>query len=402
MSSTAAALAPLVLLIVGFEIWCVRSIVTHEPKVLPRWAWILVCLASVPLGGIVYLLVGRSVDGAPSSPSPSTTEGVPSNPGTGAVEARPPAAPRPAPATRPSGRPALATTNLRKQYGSRVVLDDVDLVVEHGSILGLVGPNGAGKTTLLSLVAGLRQPDAGGVQFGVDPARVAYLPDTPTFEPWLTAREVVDLARSLVLDRHGDGSSGAERTSAALARTGLTDAADRRVGGFSRGMLQRLGLAATIVGEPELLLLDEPCSALDPAGRREVLDLVGSLGSDHTVVFCSHILDDVQEVCDTVAILRAGHLLYDGPIEELFVGEAAAAVSVRVRPPLGPVVDALQGQAWVRGVEQVGAEQLLVTVTTLTDAEREIARVLADAHAAVVSISPAGMDLERVFLELTR
>ena len=127
------------------------------------------------------------------------------------------------------------------------------------------------------------------------------LPDTPRFEPWLTASETVDLARNIA-----PNPSEPERVAEVLDKTGLGDVADRTVGGFSRGMLQRLGIAVTIVNRPRLLLLDEPSSALDPLGRREVLDLVTQLRGEATVVFSSHILSDVQEVCDTVGVLRQG------------------------------------------------------------------------------------------------
>jgi ABC-2 type transport system ATP-binding protein len=167
-------------------------------------------------------------------------------------------------------------------------------------------------------------------------------------------------------------------------------------------MLQRLGLAATIVGRPDLLLLDEPCSALDPVGRREVLDLVGQLGGDRTVVFCSHILDDVQEVCDTVGVLRAGRVLFHGRLEDLLVGRAAPSYTLRARPPLGPVAAALARQPWVTNVEQEGGEVLAVGVSSRPDAEAGFPTVLADADAHLISLVPAGADLEQVFLELVR
>jgi ABC-type nitrate/sulfonate/bicarbonate transport system ATPase subunit len=159
-------------------------------------------------------------------------------------------------------------------------------------VYGLVGPNGSGKTTLLSLLAGLRRPTAGTIELEVEPGRVAVLPDTPTFDSWLTGREVIDLARSLSAP-HLPGSAVDD----ALARAGLTHAATRRVGGYSRGMLQRLGLATTLVGEPELLLLDEPCSALDPLGRREVLDTVRRLNREQgvTVVAITHHMEEAVE-----------------------------------------------------------------------------------------------------------
>jgi ABC-type Na+ transport system ATPase subunit NatA len=157
---------------------------------------------------------------------------------------------------------------------------------------GLVGPNGAGKTTLLAILAGLRRP-SGGSPPRCTPLGRGVLPDTPQFDASLTGREVVALAAHLA----GVPGTGVDRV---LDDAGLAEAATRRVGGYSRSMLQRLGIAATLLGEPEVLLLDEPASALDPAGRREVLDLIAHLRGQATVVLSSHILADVREVCDTV------------------------------------------------------------------------------------------------------
>ncbi len=187
----------------------------------------------------------------------------------------------------------------------------------------------------------------------------------------------------------------------ALADAGLADRADDRTGGYSRGMLQRLGLAATLVGGPDLLLLDEPASALDPAGRREVLDLISRLRGRATVVLSSHLLGDVQEVCDTIGILRHGRLLYQGPIESLLVGRAVPAYRLRLRSDLSPVAAALRAASWVREVEPGPANELRVLVTSLADAERSLVEVLAACGARVVSLLPEAPDLEDVFLELT-
>jgi ABC-2 type transport system ATP-binding protein len=292
---------------------------------------------------------------------------------------------------------AVVTTHgLTKRYGSLTALEAVDLTVPRGSVYGLVGPNGAGKTTLLSILAGLRRPTSGAVELTIPRSRLAVVPDTPSFEPWLTAREVMALARNLAT-LPADG----EAVERVLATTGLEDAADRRVGGFSRGMLQRLGLGAALAVEPALLVLDEPAAALDPAGRRDVLDLVAALRGDTTVVFSSHILGDVQQVCDTIGILRHGRLLFEGTTRELLVGRAAAAFSVRLRPPSGPAVAALEAEDWVRAVERPGEDRLRVTVSSVDAAEAGLVRVLADAGARVVAITPAEADLEHVFLELT-
>ena len=290
----------------------------------------------------------------------------------------------------------VRTHQLRKDYGSTVALQNVDLEVPSGSVYGLVGPNGAGKTTLLGILAGLRRATAGTVEIAAEWARVAVLPDTPQFDSWLTGREVVDLARSLT-----DPSVSPERVDEVLEQAGLADAANRVVGGYSRGMLQRLGVASTVVGRPILLMLDEPSSALDPAGRREVLDLVARLRGEATVIFSSHILGDVQEVCDTVGILRAGELLFQGPLTELLVGSAVPAYRLRVRPPGAQAVEALRRAAWVRSVEEVSPDELRILVETVEAAEQNLANALAGTGVRIVSFGPEAATLEQVFLELT-
>lgn len=291
----------------------------------------------------------------------------------------------------------IATSGLTKRYGSTAALTGIDLDVKEGSVYGLVGPNGAGKTTLLGLLAGLIRPTAGSVHIVADRREVAVLPDTPRFDPWLTGREVVALAHRLAA-----GSAGFESVDTILRRVGLDHASGRPVGGYSRGMLQRLGVAATVVGSPRLLLLDEPASALDPLGRREVLDLVARLRGSATVLFSSHILADVQEVCDTVGILDRGRLLFQGPLDRLLVGSAVPAYLVRCRPPVRPVAELLKGEEWVTDIAETVADELRISVRSVEDAERRLPGALAGAGARVVSIQPEAVSLEQAFLELTR
>ena len=287
----------------------------------------------------------------------------------------------------------IVTTALSKRYGEHLALDDVALHVPEGSVYGLAGRNGAGKTTLIGILAGLRAATSGEVRIDAPTERVAVLADAPRFDPWLTGREVVALAQHLT-DPTGD-------VDGVLEQAGLTEAAGRRVGGYSRGMLQRLGVAAAIVGRPRLLLLDEPASALDPQGRREVLDLIARLRGTATVLFSSHILGDVQEVCDTVGVLDHGRLRFQGPIDELLVGAAGPRYVVRLRGPVDHVAHALKAHPWVTHVE-TGSEELTVGVTALEYAEAELPRALAAADALVVSLGPEELTLERAFLALTR
>jgi ABC-2 type transport system ATP-binding protein len=289
----------------------------------------------------------------------------------------------------------VETDGLTKVYGSRRALDGVGLRVERGTVYGLVGPNGAGKTTLLGILAGLRRATAGVVTLSVPRDRVAVLADTPKFEPWLTAREVVDLARTLVAP-----AKSAQDVAGALTEAGLGAVMDRRIGGFSRGMLQRLGLAAAVVGDPELLILDEPSSALDPEGRHDVLQLVARLGQRVTVLFSSHILDDVQRVCDRVGVLREGKLLFQGSMDELLTQRLSPAYVVAVRPPVGDVVNFLWREPWVTAVQGGEDGELRIQVTSMEEAETQLPAALARAGARVISIQPAVHDLEAAFLDL--
>lgn len=289
----------------------------------------------------------------------------------------------------------IRTRSLIKRYGQHVAVDDVDLDVPHGSVFGLVGANGAGKTTLLSLLAGLRRPTSGTLEVDAARSEVAVLPDAPRFERWLTGREVVALSATLA------GDVGEGRVRAVLDDAGLTDAADRPVDGYSRGMLQRLGLAATVVGRPRLVLLDEPASALDPGGRREVLDLVVQLRGRSTVVFSSHILGDVQQVCDRLGVLRDGRLVFQGPTEDLLRTHARPGWRIRVREGAPAVAAAVAAQPWVVSAAAEGDRVVVVEVADVEAGERRLAGALDAAQARLVEIESLAPSLEQVFLELT-
>jgi len=290
----------------------------------------------------------------------------------------------------------ISTTDLVKQYEETTALAGVSLEVPAGSVFGLVGPNGAGKTTLLSILAGLRAPTSGSVRIEAPSSSVAVLPDAPRFDPWLTGREVVELAAHLT--DPGLGTAAIDRV---LEDAGLAEAAGRKVGGYSRGMLQRLGIAATVVAGPTVMLLDEPASALDPVGRREVLDLVRRARGRATVVFSSHILADVQEVSDHLGILHKGRLLFQGDAAGLLDGRAEPVYLIRIRSGRPLAAAALADCPWVTSVAEEGDRDIRIRVSSIEDAERGIAGVLAQAGTAVISIQPQAPTLEDVFLEVT-
>ena len=292
--------------------------------------------------------------------------------------------------------PVVATAGLTRDYGGSGLFD-VDLRVPRGSVYGLVGPNGAGKTTMLSIIAGTRHADRGTVEVAVPRRQVSVCPDVPEFDGWLTAFEVVDLARSMVApERDGDDVLAALRTA------GLGGSARRRVGGFSRGMTQRLGLACALIGDPRLLILDEPTSALDPAGRAEVLSLVARLQGRCTVIFSSHILADVQRVAGHLGILRAGRLLYQGPTQELIDTYLRPRWLLRVAGDPAPVLAAARAQPWATRVEHLGGGELRIDAISLDAGEHGIPATLAACGARLVSCEPLAADLESAFLALTK
>jgi ABC-2 type transport system ATP-binding protein len=292
--------------------------------------------------------------------------------------------------------PAVATFGLTRDYGG-AGLFDVDLRVPRGCVYGLVGPNGAGKTTMLSIITGMRHADRGTVEVAVPRRQVAVCPDVPEFDGWLTAFEAVDLARSFIAPGHD-----AAAVLGALQAAGLAGSAGRRVGGFSRGMTQRLGLACALVGDPALLILDEPTSALDPAGRAEVLSLVARARSRCTVIFSSHILADVQRVAGHVGVLRAGRLLYQGPTRELIDTYLRPRWLLRVAGDAAPALAAIQAQPWATRAEHAGAGELRIDAVSLDAGERGIPAALAGCGARLVSCEPLAADLESAFLALTK
>jgi ABC-2 type transport system ATP-binding protein len=291
---------------------------------------------------------------------------------------------------------AIQTLGVRKEYAGGAGLHGVDLEVPEGSTYGLIGPNGAGKTTLLNLLVGLRRPDAGEVRFSVPSRRVAVCPDVPEFEPWLRAREVLNLAVTL--------APGAEETAdvdRVLEEMGLAGVAARRVGDFSRGMTQRLSLAATLVVDPAIVILDEPTSAIDPIGRHELLDLIAHLGRDRTVLFSSHILADVQRVCETVGVLIDGRLRCQGPMSRLLEHHVQPSWKVRVRGDARAVLRILEDQDWVQAARLDGEGHVRIDAVTMRAGEECLVRALAAAGQPVVAVEPTFDDLEGAFLRLT-
>jgi ABC-2 type transport system ATP-binding protein len=305
-----------------------------------------------------------------------------------------------------SDAPAIEIKRLVKTFGDAVALDGIDLSVARGSVFGFLGPNGAGKTTALRILTGLARPTAGEARIdghdvstaGNDVrAQIGYLPDVPGFYPWMTARELVEYAGRLFgIERR----ALRERAESLLEMAGLTGVR-QKVGGFSRGMKQRLGIAQALINAPSVLLLDEPTSALDPIGRRDVLEMISSLRGRTTVFFSTHILADVERVCDTVAILDHGRVVANAPIAELKRRAAVDRLVIEVDGDPATLVRDIEKRPWLQHIEGVG-EQITLVVADLSAAQRELPAAIAAAGLGLKRFEGAEKSLEDAFVELVR
>ena len=290
----------------------------------------------------------------------------------------------------------VQTDGLTKRYGDRLAVDRVGMTVRRGEVYGFLGPNGAGKTTTLRMALGLIRPTAGVVSVLGHPAgrpdvtaRVGALIEGPGFHPYLSGR---DNLRTLARYRRLPAGE-VERV---LALVDLTDRGRDRFKGYSLGMKQRLGVAAALLGDPELIVLDEPTNGLDPAGMADMRELIVSLArGGRTVVLSSHLLAEVQEICDRVGVIAGGKLLRESTVAEL---RGAATLHVRATPEDGALAVAMRlaGDDGVRRTER-GALELDLPAT----AAPELTRALVAAGLDVHEVSASERSLEEVFFQMT-
>lgn len=295
---------------------------------------------------------------------------------------------------------AILTEGLTKRFGARTVVDDLNLAVRAGEIFGFLGPNGAGKTTTISMLLGLVRPTAGrAILLGYDVQRqpelalrgVGAMVEAPAFYPYLSGRDNLR-----VLTRAGGLPD--THVTAALDLVELTDRAGDRFKVYSQGMRQRLGIAAALLHSPQLVILDEPTSGLDPAGQLEIRELIRTLAkSGHTIFLCSHMLHEVEQLCERVAILKAGRVIAQGNVAELL--RRGRGVLVRTVGDPAQAIALLRGVTWIGGVEQRD-DTLLLDAPAERTAE---INALLTAHAVpVAEIRGYEERLEDFFLEVTR
>jgi ABC-2 type transport system ATP-binding protein len=293
----------------------------------------------------------------------------------------------------------IETRDLQKVYGETVAVDGLSLSLNEGEAFGFLGANGAGKTTTIKMLLGLVRPTAGQAwllgRAPGDPAvmgRVGFLPEHFRFHPWLTAADFLDLHARLY---RMEGAARRRRIASLLERVGLGDRAQSKLGEFSKGMLQRIGLAQALLNEPQVVFLDEPTSGLDPLGRREVRDLIRELRAQGVTVFLnSHLLGEVEATCDRIAIVKRGRIACLGTLDELTRGSVevemrASGVTAELRQRLEGLCRILSadGERYLLAVEQ--EEQL-----------PGIARLLVEGGAMLYALSPRRLSLEELFVRV--
>ena len=356
-ATIALVLVPLLLVQLGLMAYALYDLFQEDRRVRgdSKAMWAIIVVFVNGFGPLLYLFLGR--DESRGVAAEATTASATAA-GTGASTAAILAS---WPRLGASTEAAVTISGLTKRYrGGIYALDGLDLTVPSGSIFGFLGPNGAGKTTTLRLLTGLARATAGtgtvaGVQIGrTDGAlarNIGYLDQDPRFYPWMRGRELLDMVAQL----HGlKGQERRRRVEEVLEIVGLREAGHRRIGGYSGGMRQRLGIGQALVNQPRVLFLDEPVSSLDPEGRRDVLEIISRLRGVATVFMSTHILNDVERVCDRVAILNLGHLVIEGPIDELLDCYAQPIYELEPEPQQPGAVDRLadlmRGQPWAQDV----------------------------------------------------
>ena len=304
---------------------------------------------------------------------------------------------------------AIVVRDLTKRFGGVVAVRHLDLDVPTGSVFGFLGPNGAGKTTTIRLLTGLAHPTGGtatvaGVPIGASDGRlqrsIGYLDQDPRFYGWMKGRELLELVARLYGMRGGELR---RRVGEVLETIGLEDAANRPIGTYSGGMRQRLGIGQAMVNNPQILFLDEPVSSLDPEGRRDILEIIARLRGTATVVFSTHILTDVERICDRVAILNYGSLVIEAAIEDLL--ERYARPIYRIDPEPGQpealerLTAALRGQPWTSDLRvEHGAVRLFVNDPV--QAGSALLPLLAGTNVRLAGFERDRPSLEDVFLLL--
>lgn len=302
----------------------------------------------------------------------------------------------------------LTIQNLSKSFGKQKIIDDLNLSVPEGSVFGFIGKNGAGKTTTMKMVLGLLQPDSGEIHVCNEPVcfgqtrtnqYIGYLPDVPEFYNYMTPKQYLKLCGEVIGLSKAEISGRSERL---LSLVGLNGVA-KQIGGFSRGMKQRLGIAQALLTQPKLLICDEPTSALDPVGRKEILDILHKISKATTVLFSTHILSDVERICDHAAFLNEGKIAVSGTLAEIRAlhGHDSLFLEFFADKDLQLFKRQKTIEPLLLHAEENGRE-LILHSRNMESVQKSLFRVLAESGIYPVKIELMEPSLESLFLEVVK
>ncbi|MFU8793405.1 MAG: ATP-binding cassette domain-containing protein [Acholeplasmataceae bacterium] len=301
---------------------------------------------------------------------------------------------------------AILTDNLVKDYQGLKAVNQLNLKVPVGAIYGFLGPNGSGKTTTLKMLTGMTKPTSGTIEilgkavvFGKNESQldVGFLPDVPGFYDWMNAKEFLmfcgrlfGLADDIIKKRVAD----------LLATVGLTKSAHKRIGTYSRGMKQRLGIAQALINDPAIIFLDEPVSALDPQGRKEVMDIISKLAGKVTVFFSTHILADVERICDRVVIIKDGVAILEDTIENIKQMTSKRTIDIEFESNhINQMTELLKDKPFIEDINQNGLV-LSLDVTDLVEARHQLHKIIYDSHFLIKKMIVREPSLEEIYLEV--
>ena len=304
---------------------------------------------------------------------------------------------------------AIRTENLTKHYRQIKALDNLSMEVPDNVVFGFLGPNGAGKTTTVKLLTGFSRPTSGNAWVAEEKigegnlrlqSKTGLLPDVPSFYNWMTGREFLKLVGELHELPHREIR---QRSAELLDMVELSKAGSRRIGGYSRGMRQRLGIAQALINQPHVLFMDEPTSALDPIGRREVLELILRLRESATIFMSTHILSDVERVCDMVGVINNGRLITVSSIDELRHKYTHSAFEIEFLEDATAFVASLKEIDWLTDPQltvESGAPVLRVGALDIERARRELPRLISESGLTLARYELVLPDLEEIFMEI--
>jgi ABC-2 type transport system ATP-binding protein len=298
----------------------------------------------------------------------------------------------------------VTITGLTKKFSTNTAVRDLTLVLEKGVCTALLGPNGAGKTTTLSMLAGIMKQTTGKITFsgvvGNDFRKyIGYLPQYPVFYGWMTGKEYLQYVGQLADLSKREAATKADEL---LELVGIAEAKNRKITGYSGGMKQRLGIAQALINDPQLLILDEPVSALDPIGRREVLTLMKRLKEKTTILFSTHVLHDAEEICDYIYIIKDGQLAINGTLEQLQSEHQQPTIYIEGEVELGEWLEKIKQFPFVSEQVTHNPKTLTLTVTDVETARRELLNFFGSLNVPIRKFELVRTSLEDLFLKVAK